>query len=132
MFEAMKDMMDTQRKIQTKNALSLEQIYALLMQRAPIEQLGAPELKKGLLGSSINFPKVAKVTPRITVKGTEVKIGQIVDSSSTTVSVLGGPKVAVDKKGRPISFGDSMSEAKQGSQYFKAVADAVTAALADQ
>lgn len=129
MFEAMKDMMDTQRKIQTKNELTLEQIHQLLMQRIPTAELGVPELKKGLLGRSINFPKVAKITPRITVKGTEVKIGQVVDSSSTTVKVGGGPAIAIDKQNRGLN---ALTGAQQGAQYFKAVADAVTAALADQ
>lgn len=129
MFEAMKDMMDTQRKIQTRNELSLEQLHALLMQRIPTAQLGVPELKKGLLGRSINFPKVANITPRITVKGNEVKVGQIVDSSTTSVSFGGGPKIAIDKAHRGMN---AMTTAQQGAQYFKAVADAVTAALADQ
>lgn len=129
MFEAMKDMMDTQRKIQTKNELTLDQIHALLIQRLPADQFGVPELKKGLLGRSINFPKVANVTPRITVKGTEVRIGQIVDSSKTTVTLGGGPAIAVDKDHRGTN---ALTTAQQGTKYFKAVADAVTAALADQ
>ncbi len=119
MFEAMKDLMDSQRRIRTRQALGLGQIHSLLVSRVDTARLGTPELKHGLLSDAIVFPKVAGVTPRITVTGTEVMVGQIQDDSGSPSPIGSG--------GRGAS-----REAERGTQYFKAVADAVTDALADQ
>lgn len=128
MFESMKDAMDTQRKIQTKNELTLEDLHRLLMERVNTQQLGVPELKKGLLGAAISFPKTHRVIPRITVKGNQVKIAKVTDTSKTSVSV-GKMSMALDKDLRGKNALDTVS---MGNEYFKAVAGAVEAALADQ
>ncbi|NLT30311.1 MAG: hypothetical protein GXX86_07615 [Propionibacterium sp.] len=123
----MKDLMDTRRSFQTRNPLSLEQVHELLRQRVD-PGLGEPTLKKGLFSKAIVYPKVARVTPRISIKDTKVKVIAVTDSSKTTVSVGGFTKV-MDKDLQGVAGIDT---AKQGSAYFRAVADAVTNALADQ
>lgn len=128
MFEAMKDLLDTQRKVRIRHPLTLEQLLELLVERLDTDTLGVPELKKGLLGAAVVFPKVASITPRLTVKGTEVMIGQIKDDPGSASSA-GGMPTEPGAQERSQTAGETVN---QGAQYFKAVADAVTAALADQ
>lgn len=91
MFDAMKGMMDTVRKVELQRPLELDELHALLTQRIDPAQFGVPELKKGLLGKSITYPKVHRVIPTITVKGTQVTIKRVEDSSETR-----SPSVASD------------------------------------
>lgn len=128
MFESMKDLMDTKRKITLRQPLEIAQLYAVLQAKVDPQRFGVPELKKGLLGASIAFPEYARVTPRITVKGTEVTITKITNDSKTTVSI-GGFSTTMDAD---LRGGAAMDTAKAGAQYFKDIADVVTWALSDQ
>lgn len=128
MFESMKGMADTVRKVNTQHPMQLEELHALLSQRVNPSQFGIPELKKGLFGKSITYPKVHRVIPTITVKGNQVTIRRVQDDSKTTVSV-GKVGFAMDKDLRGKAGMDTM---KGGTEYFQAIADAITAALSDQ
>lgn len=128
MFDAMKGMLDTIRKIDTQRPLELAELHALLSQRVNPAQFGAPELKKGLLGKSIVYPKVYRVTPTITVKGNQVTIKRVEDSSETKVTV-GGVGFSLDKDKRGMN---AMKTAQAGTEYFQALCGAVEHALADQ
>ncbi len=126
LMDAMKDAMDTVRKIELSQPMELDALYEVLKADASVVALGEQELKKGLLGKSINFPKVSRVTPKITVKGTKVTIQRIQDTSSTSVSIGGGPSMALDKDLRGMNGVHTMMD---GSAYFKSVCDAVENAL---
>ena len=67
MFDAMKDLTDTKRKVQLQSPLTLDQLYSLIDSGVDHETLGDPSLKKSLFGKAIVFPKRDRVTPRITV-----------------------------------------------------------------
>lgn len=125
-MDTMKDAMDVLRKIELRSALELDELYAILSRDEGVRALGEPALKKGLLGKSVQLPKVSRVTPKITVKGNVVKLRKVEDSSSTSVSIGGGPSFVVDKDLRGVNGIRTMSS---GSEYFKAVCDAVEAAL---
>lgn len=121
-MDTMKDAMDTVRKIELSNPITLEELFDIIKDDAAILEAGKPELKKGLLGKSIAFPKTAKVTPRITVKNNVVTLKKETDTSSTSVGV-GGMNFKV-------SGGSNMQTADEGSAYFKKVAAALEAVLA--
>src|SRR5690606_4125236 len=97
-----------------------------LREAIPAEKFGAPELKKGLLGKSIVYPKTSRATPRIKVKGSTVTVTKETDTSTTSVSV-GGVSMTLDKDMRGTA---GFGTAKDGAAYFTEVADAVTEALA--
>lgn len=126
MFDGMKSMMDTKRKIELSSPMELEQLFEHLKAAIPDEKFGAPELKKGLFGKSIVYPKTSRAIPRIKVKGSTVTISKEMDTSTSSVSV-GGVSMTLDKDMRGTA---GFGTAKDGSEYFIAVADAVTEALA--
>lgn len=128
MFESMKDLMDTKRKITLRQPLELAQIFSVLQARVDPQRFGVAELKKGLLGASIVYPEYARVIPRITVKGNEVTLTKITNDSKTSVSV-GGFSTTLDKDLRGTA---ALDTARAGAQYFKDIADVVTWALSDQ
>ncbi len=95
MFESMKDLMDTKRKITLRQPLELAQIFSVLQAEVDPQRFGVAELKKGL-GASIVYPEYARVIPRITVKGNEVTLTKITNDSKASVSV-GGFSTTLDR-----------------------------------
>ena len=125
-MDTMKGSMDTVRKIQVNAPMELEEVYELLKVDQNVTAIAMPELKKGLLGNSISFPKVSRVTPTVTVKGTTITIKKISDASKTSVTVGGSLSFALDKDlGK-----NAVHTADAGTAYFQSVAAAVETALA--
>lgn len=124
----MKGAMDTVRKIQLKAPMELEAVYELLKADQNVTAIAMPELKKGIMGKSVSFPKVSRVTPTVTVKDTTITIKKIMDGSKTSVSVGGKMSFALNK-----DLGKNTGRtADDGTAYFKSVADAVETALAER
>ena len=65
---SLKDAMDTVRKIELSAPMTIEDVFAALQADAAVNEIAAPELKKGLTGVQVRFPKIDRVTPVVTVK----------------------------------------------------------------
>ena len=123
---SLKDAMDTVRKIEISTPMSIEDVFAVLQADAAVNEIAAPELKKGLTGVHVKFPKIDRVTPVVSVKDNVVTIRKDFDGSTTKVSVLGGPKMTMDKDLRGKNKWNTLSG---GNDYFKAIAEAIENAL---
>ena len=128
LMDTMKDAMDSVRKYELKEALTIEQLYELIKADAALTAQGEVSFKKGMFGKSINFPKISRVTPVITVKNNVVTLKNVEDRSTSAVSV-GGMSFAKDKDMRG---GNAINTTQAGSAYFKGVAELVGKLLEDK
>ena len=123
---SLKDAMDTVRKIELSAPMTIEDVFAALQADAAVNEIAAPELKKGLTGVQVRFPKIDRVTPVVTVKENIVTLRKDFDGSTKGVSVLGGPRMVLDKDLRGKNKWNTLSN---GNDYFKAIAEAIENAL---
>ncbi len=120
MMDAMKGAMDTTRKIEMGSEKSLEEVFEILKNDPGVNAVAKPELKKGLMGKSIGFPKQNRTTPKLTVKGSVATLTRVQDTSTSGFSVGG---VGIPRGG------NKMNEMELGNEYFKALAEAIENAL---
>lgn len=128
MFDAVKGAMDSVRKIQLPRAMELEEVFQILETSLVGSEVGVPELKRGIMGRSIVFPEVSRVIPHLSVKGDVATLRKVTNESKSSIRV-GKLSLTTTKDRRGKGLIDSV---KAGSDYFKAVADAVEAALTNQ
>lgn len=123
--DTLKAAMDTNRKYQLGREMSIEEVYDILVNaNLNPEMIGGFELKKGLMGKHIVFNGGTVAYPTLTVKGSVASLQKIVKTKG---------KAQFSVMGMWIPNGDTpwnrMSEADQGSAYFKAVGDALNEVL---
>ena len=132
MKESVQKSADTIYKIQLKSPLEQEELLQILLQCNAVTNLGQPEIKRGITGKVIAFPKFSRVTPQVSIKDTTVTVKKILDSSQTKVSFgsAGGSTidVALDKD---LRGKNGINTINNGSDYFIAVHNAVETALQD-
>ena len=121
MMDTMKGAMDTTRKIEMSGEKTLEEVFEILKSDAGVTAIAKPELKKGLFGKTIAFPKQNRTTPSLTVKGSTATLTRKQDTSSGSGFSVGG--VGIPRGG------NKMSEMELGNEYFKNLAEAIANAL---
>ena len=123
--DTLKAAMDTNRKYQLSRTMTIDEVYQLLVSAGldPAD-VGSFELKKGLGGKSIVFSGGTIAYPTLTVHGSEARLQKIIKQKGKgQFSVLG---VRIPNGDTPWS---RMSEADQGSAYFKSVGDTLNGIL---
>lgn len=117
--DTLKAAMDANRKYQLPREMTIEEVYDLLVSaNLNPELVGEFQLKKGLGGKHIVFNGGTVAYPTLTVKGKVANLQKIVKTKGkASVSVLGFRLPNGDTPGK------RMSEADQGSAYFKSVGD---------
>ena len=123
--DTLKAAMDSNRKYQLGREMTIEEVYDLLVSAdLDPEYVGKFELKKGLTGKHIVFDGGTVAFPTLTVKGSTASLQKIVKTKGKgQVSVLG---FRVPNGDTPFN---RLSEADQGSAYFKSVGDALNDVL---
>mgnify|MGYP006873105182 CR=1 FL=1 len=123
--ETLKAAMDSSRKYQLSREMTIDEVYQILVSAGlDPEEVGSFELKKGLGAKSIVFSGGTIAYPTLTVHGSEARLQKIIKQKGKgQFRVLG---VRLPNGDTPWS---SMSEADQGSAYFKSVGDALNKIL---
>lgn len=110
-------------KIKLKEAMTLEQIYDLMMEN-PEKMPGKFKLKKGIFGKSILFDVVMQTQPRITVKDNIVTVRRM--GNSTTVGVGNMPGIdfkSLKQRTKAVKEGGFSKAISGGAEYFGSVCD---------
>ena len=123
--DTLKAAMDTTRKYPLSREMTIEEVYQLLVSaNLSPEAVGTFELKKGLGGKHIVFSGGTVAYPTLTVHGSEARLQKIIrQKGKGQFSVLG---VRLPNGDTPWA---RMSEADQGSAYFKSVGDTLNDVL---
>jgi hypothetical protein len=128
MFDAIKDAADSVRRIQLPRAMELEEVQQILEAALVGSEIGAPVVKRGIMGRSIVFPEVSRVIPHLSVKGDVATLRKVTNESKSSIGVgKASFTLTRDRRGRGL-----IDSVKTGSEYFRAVAAAVESALTDQ
>ena len=104
--ERMKEMNKSQEKYDLKTAMTIEDLYQLMTERWNTELPAGPFIiKKGMMGTSIQFPTYQRIQPVVSVKGNTVVCKK---TEGAQVKVLGVDHK--DKRQRDSAFQDGKSE----------------------
>ena len=109
-----------------------EELHQLMTQRWTAEMPGAFSLKKGLGGKSIAFDVYMQAQPVVTVKGSEVTIKRMTNSTKVSVGGIGGDIKAMKQSAAAIKEGGLKAAAFGGQEYFNGVCDAMRFVLQDK
>lgn len=116
-------------KIELKQAMTLEELYELMMENS--EKM--PEkfkLKKGLMGKAIEFNVIMQTVPRITVKDNIVTIRRM--GKSTQVGIGNMPSLDfkdLKQRAKAVKEGGLGKAISGGADYFVSVCDAMVELL---
>ena len=125
LMDTLQNQMDVNRKIELASPIGLDELLVVLEEKVD-PSFGKPVIKKGLFGKAILYPKTSRVTVRITAKNNIVSLTKETDTSSASMSVGGMSfNLSKDMRGK-----NALNTLDAGAEYFKNLADAVSAALA--
>jgi hypothetical protein len=119
------------RKFTLAREMTLEEALAKLNERAAAFPTKFA-IKKGITGTHIEFEEKFRAKPCLSVKGSEVTILKIVNSSSTNVSVGGHSFRTDDASVMKNGFKGAMDIPVKGEQYFCQIGDIAEKVLTGQ
>jgi len=128
----LKELSKSSEKFTLRQAMTLEDLFALMQSNLNPALAGRFKLKKGLLGKSIAFDVYMTVLPKVSVKNNIVTVRKM--SVSTQVGVGGMPAIdfkALGQTADAVSSGGIGKAVTGGSEYFLGVCDAMRELLKD-
>lgn len=128
----MRSLSKTVREFTLREAITIEELYQLMMERSGAFS-GPFKLKKGLFGKSIKFAVVMQVQPVIKVKDKVVTARAI--SNKTEVSVGGGPSMDfkdIRQRAAALKEGGLGKALMGGQERFHQICDELQSILAER
>ena len=129
---SLKELSKSSEKFTLRQAITLEELFALMEKNLDPAFANKFKLKKGLFGKSIAFEVYMTILPKISIKNNIVTVRKV--SSSTQVGVGGLPSVdlkASKQTTEAVKSGGLSKAATGGSEYFLAICDAMRNLLKD-